>query len=510
MSRAPILIKDLVKGNQIWKMAIRVVDLWIVTEKMGDKIHVTTRNKDFNDWVQQVKEHDTFFLYNGEPVDNDAPLKVCSNPLKLVFNGGTTMTNFSIPGIPSHKFYVIGVLQDVVKTQHGGGGRKSCVNVTLRDVERNIIELVLWDDYGKQFMNYTTPDNISGPTIVILTHAWCKPNTVSGFPCLSNAWNGSRLYINLEHPHVDEFKANFRATALSNIPALSQSLTCDSTIQPANNFWTSLGEVKSIKAISDLGKDCYATTIGTTVSLRASKNGWYFESCTGSSGNANPEPVTKFKVEVEVVYDGHKGIFVFWDKDCIPYTKLNAKEIREVMKTVSLTVPNNFHSYVQFICLAIINYISCCYQWAGEDNPKIWPAQLDVLLNRELAFRIKYQSQYRQFSVVKILNEEDLYNKFHNYLTTNQNPINPPVLANSTNAHNTNQASQTCEQSLCARADSATNHTSSPEASSNATLAKRIAMSTSVNDIILTEELTPKQSATKPKPGKKTKHLKKE
>ncbi|XP_058746517.1 uncharacterized protein LOC131619441 [Vicia villosa] len=512
MSRAPILIKDLVKGNQIWKMAIRVVDLWTVTEKNGyqhiemviqdgegDKIHVTTRNRDFNDWVQQVKEHDTFFLYNGEPVDNDAPLKVCSNPLKLVFNGGTTMTSVAIPGIPTHKFCfhpienflkgnfkhdllydVIGVLQDVVKTQHGGGGRKSCVNVTLRDVEGNIIELVLWDDYGKQFMNYTTPDNISGPTIVILTHAWCKPNTVSGFPCLSNAWNGSRLYINLEHPQVDEFKASFGATALSNIPALSQSLTCDSTIQPANNFWTGLGEVKSIQAISDLGKDCYATTIGTTVGLRASKNGWYFESCTGSSGNANSEPVTKFKVEVEVVYDGHKGIFVFWDKDCIPYTKLTAKEIREVMKT------------------------------AGEDNPKIWPAQLDVLLNRELAFRIKYQSQYRQFSVVKILNEEDLYNKFHNYLTTNQNPTNPPVLENSTNAPNTNQASQTSEQSLCARADSAANHTSSPEASSNTTPAKRIAMSTSVNDIILAEELTPKQSATKPKPGKKIKHLKKE
>ncbi|XP_058775181.1 uncharacterized protein LOC131649434 [Vicia villosa] len=320
-------------------------------EAEGDKIHVTTRNRDFNHWVQQVKEHDTFLLYNGEPVNNDAPLKVCSNPLKLVFNGGTTMTNVAIPEIPTHKFCfhpienflkgnfkhdllydVIGVLQDVVKTQQGGGGRKSCVNVTLRDVEGNIIELVLWDDY------------------------------VSGFPCLSNAWNGSRLYINLEHPQVDEFKASFGATTLSNIPALSQSLTCDSTIQPANNFWTSLGEVKSIQAISDLGKDYYATTIGTTVGLRASKNGWYFESCTGSSGNANPKPVTKFKVEVEVVYDGHKAIFVFWDKDCIPYTKLTAKEIREVMKTVSLTLPHNFHSYVQSICLTIINYISCCYQ----------------------------------------------------------------------------------------------------------------------------------------------------
>ncbi|XP_058784048.1 uncharacterized protein LOC131658811 [Vicia villosa] len=209
MSRAPILIKDLVKGNQVWKMLIRVVDMWVVIEKngqqhlemviqdgKGDKIHVTTWKRDFQDWIEVVKEHETFYLYNGEPVDNDGPFKVCFNPLKLIFNGGTTMTKADIPEIPTHKYNfhpiehflkgnykhdmlydVIGVLQDVLKTQMGGGGRKSCVNITLRDVEGNVIELALWGDYGKQFINYTTPDNFSGPTIIILTHAWCKINT---------------------------------------------------------------------------------------------------------------------------------------------------------------------------------------------------------------------------------------------------------------------------------------------------------------------------------------------
>ncbi|XP_058726584.1 uncharacterized protein LOC131597943 [Vicia villosa] len=324
-------------------MLIRVVDMWVVIEKngqqhlemviqdgKGDKIHVTTRNRDFQDWIEVVKEHETFYLYNGEPVKNDGPFKVCFNPLKLIFNGGTTMTKADIPEVPTHKYNfhpiehflkgnykhdmlydVIGVLQDVLKTQMGGGGRKSCVNITLRDVEGNIIELTLWGDYGKQLINYTTPNNFSGPTIIILTHAWCKQNTVSGLPSMSNAWNDSRLYINLEHPQADEFKASFGATVLSNIPAPSQSLIADSSIQSANNFWTSLGEVKSIRAISEAGKDCFATTIGTTTGFNVSKFGWYFE----STGNADPEPVTKFKFEVDVEYDGHKGIFVFWDKD---------------------------------------------------------------------------------------------------------------------------------------------------------------------------------------------------
>ncbi|XP_058751920.1 uncharacterized protein LOC131625020 [Vicia villosa] len=310
MSRAPILIKDLAQGNQIWKMLIRVVDLWIVMEKTGqqhleliiqdakgDRIHVSTRSRDFKDWIEQVREHETYSLYNGEPVLNDGPYKVCANPLKLVFNGGTTMKNVAVPEIPTHKYNfhpiekflngsykpdmlyvpfanVIGVLQDVLKTQMGGGGRKSCVNITLHDIEGNVIEVALWGDYCKQFMNYNTNVKMVGPTIIVLTHAWCKINTVSGTPSLSNAWNDSRLLLNLDHPQVDEFKATFGANELSNVPALLLSLTCESSLQSANKNWTSLNEVKSICAIYEGRKDCFATTIGTTKSFKASKFGW--------------------------------------------------------------------------------------------------------------------------------------------------------------------------------------------------------------------------------------------
>ncbi|XP_058726332.1 replication protein A 70 kDa DNA-binding subunit E-like [Vicia villosa] len=283
MSRAAILIKDLVKGNQVWKMQIRVVDLWVVKEKTGqqhlecviqdvkgDQIHVITRSRDFKEWIDQVKENETYSLYNGEPVVNDGPFKVCANPLKLLFNGGTTVTNVAFPEIPLHKYNfqpienflkgsikhdmlydVIGVLQDVLRTQVGGGGRKSCANITLRDIEGNVIEVVLWGDYCKQFLSYNTPGKMAGPTIIILTHAWCKPNT------------GLIKYLS----------KRFGENELSNAPDLSLSLTFDSSLQSSNKNWKSLDEVKSIRDIAALGKDSFATTIGTTKYFKASKFG---------------------------------------------------------------------------------------------------------------------------------------------------------------------------------------------------------------------------------------------
>ncbi|CAI8616624.1 unnamed protein product [Vicia faba] len=295
-------------------------------------------------------------------------------------------------------------------------------------------------------MNYQNPDQFAAHTIGILTHAWCKQNTISGLPSLSNAWNCSRLYINLEHPQVESFKASFGTTDLANQYALS--LTRDSFIHSTNKNWTSPKEVKSIREIYEGGKDCYATTIGTTLCFKASKFGWYFESCPGCKssnksqgsifhcdcGVKDVEPVLnyRFKIEIEVEYDSHKGTFVFLDKDCKPYTKMTAKELRQLMKE------------------------------AGEDNPKIWPAHLDNLLNREMEFRINK-------SLMHLL-----------WISPVKSQCRSPT------------------NLLC------------PTTSSSSTPAKRIAITTSVNNLLEAEDLTPKQSVTKGKPGRKMKHLKKE
>ncbi|CAK8535757.1 unnamed protein product [Lathyrus sativus] len=118
MSRAPIMIADLKLGNNVWKLAIHIVDLWTVTERNGqqhfecviqdskcDKIHVVTRNRDFDLWKQRLQEHMTYMVYNGDPLNNNIPLKICENPLKLFFNSGTTITMVDLPEIPPHQFH---------------------------------------------------------------------------------------------------------------------------------------------------------------------------------------------------------------------------------------------------------------------------------------------------------------------------------------------------------------------------------------------------------------------
>lgn len=43
-------------------------------------------------------------VYNGDPLTNGVPLKICDNPLKLFFNGGTTVTMLEMSKIHAHKF----------------------------------------------------------------------------------------------------------------------------------------------------------------------------------------------------------------------------------------------------------------------------------------------------------------------------------------------------------------------------------------------------------------------
>ncbi|KAL5073232.1 hypothetical protein RYX36_012216 [Vicia faba] len=183
----------------------------------------------------------------------------------------------------------------------------------------------------------------------------------------------------------------------------------------------------------------------------ASKFGWYYESCPGCKssnrslgekiecpcGIKDVEPLTKFKieVEVEVEFDDHKGNFLFWNKECIAFTKMSTKELRQLMKA------------------------------ARENNPKIWSAHLDILLNKDMAFCIKYQSFYQKYSVVTILNEKNIYNKLKDYLTPNEMTLSSEV-------------------SSSAQPSSSANHDWSPSSSSCSTPAKRVVVSSLVNDLI--------------------------
>lgn len=42
----------------------------------------------------------------------------------------------------------------------------------------------------------------------------------------------------------------------------------------------------------------------------------------------------RYKIKIKVEFDNHVGCFVFWDKDCILYINITARELRQLMREV--------------------------------------------------------------------------------------------------------------------------------------------------------------------------------
>ncbi|XP_050883814.1 uncharacterized protein LOC127087020 [Lathyrus oleraceus] len=209
-------------------------------------------------------EHRTYMVYNGDHLTNELPLKIRDNPLKLFFNGGTTITMVDRSEILEHKFDfkpivdflhedfqvnhlydVIGVLHQVVKTQVAGRGRKACVNILLSDEIDYEIELTFWEAYINQFMPYKTKHTTHGHTIIIITHAMCQQSSTIEKLYISNAWNGSKLLLDFDHPLVKTLKSKLGDTMSSQVhpqqlsqPSASQGSFVDISFSYINDIKT--------------------------------------------------------------------------------------------------------------------------------------------------------------------------------------------------------------------------------------------------------------------------------
>lgn len=54
-------------------------------------------HREIQHWKLKLEEHQTYFVYINDPLDNDLLLKVCQNPFKIQFNGDTTVIKIYLP-----------------------------------------------------------------------------------------------------------------------------------------------------------------------------------------------------------------------------------------------------------------------------------------------------------------------------------------------------------------------------------------------------------------------------
>ncbi|MCI07260.1 replication protein A1-like protein, partial [Trifolium medium] len=119
MARSVDLIKDINADKELWKLAVRVEDLWksgvgrnehlefLILDKQGDNIQVLLPNDLCPLWESKLHEGTTYVMKNFKVQPNDFKVKFTDHPFMLLFVGGdggsdvipTRMTN-----IPEYSF----------------------------------------------------------------------------------------------------------------------------------------------------------------------------------------------------------------------------------------------------------------------------------------------------------------------------------------------------------------------------------------------------------------------
>ncbi|KAI5434804.1 hypothetical protein KIW84_021571 [Lathyrus oleraceus] len=395
MSRKVDSVKDINDSKETWRLVVRIMDVWsvvnnkgiehlemIVMDSLGDRIQVLIRHDHLLKWKEVIKENMTCIINNGSVYNNDFQWKVCDHSKKIVFLGGTTMKAIELQNIPPKGYFfkdfgeilqgkcktdrledIIGAVSEINNIQSNTPGKKIVVSVVLKDLKGNCINCNLWEIYGSKFLAYYNDPKNNGVIVILLTHAMVKDGQVS------NAWSGSKLLINEDIPEIQDFMSKLPTNEQKEKPTQSAKSLSNwsggSQYSPVERFVHNV-KYMSLSQFCKIKHETLCVTVATTLKFAVSKYGWFYYGCTRCSSKA-PNP--------EKAYECSCGQKV---EQPIPRYK------------IEIYVSNGESKY----------------RFNGEDDPMVYPNELEMLLNKKMAFRVKNQSKTEYAKLVP--NKENL------------------------------------------------------------------------------------------------------
>ncbi|WJX81908.1 hypothetical protein P8452_64733 [Trifolium repens] len=435
MARALDFIKDINDGKELWKLAVRLEDIWktgigkgehlefIILDKQGDNIHVVLPSDLCPLFESKLEEGATYIMKNFKVQPNDLKVKFCDHPFTLVGfagDGGSDIIPTKIPNIPKYKFNfksfdeikhgkyradllvdIIGAVHEVKPDKKSFGSKKLPTTFSLADASMNILTCSLWGKYQTEFLANYNENACGGPVIVILKHAAIKePQGIYDLQ-ITNAWSGTKLIMDQDFEEAKDFKALLPLDFVTQTQS-SNNLSEGSSLQiqnsqtsqySAGSRYAFRAPVTHISQLITLPEEEIVTTVATPHHVCLSKHGWYYKSCAECSkqlitdtppykckvdAHVTPEPIIKYKVEAEVRYEGHKAKFLFWDRECTDLIGKTASELQAIMLE------------------------------AGAFDPHEYPLDLDKITGIELAFKVKIQAKGKLSSVLTLKDDPEI------------------------------------------------------------------------------------------------------
>ncbi|KAI5422625.1 hypothetical protein KIW84_045889 [Lathyrus oleraceus] len=184
---------------------------------------------------------------------------------------------------------------------------------------------------------------------------------------VSNAWSGSKLLINEDIPEIQDFMSKLPTNEQKEKPTQSAKSLSNwsggSQYSPVERFVHN-AKCMSLSQFCKIKHETLCVTVATTLKFVVSKYGWFYYGCT------------RYKIEIYVSNGESKYRFVFWDSECAAILGMTAEFMHNSM------VEN------------------------GEDDPMVYPDELEMLLNKKMTFRVKNQSKTEYAKLVP--NKENL------------------------------------------------------------------------------------------------------
>ncbi|KAL5165280.1 hypothetical protein HKD37_18G050430 [Glycine soja] len=335
------------------KTCCKITDLWFVgTWDKSEQAEMVIEDSNQGDQIHAVCKRDQLKSWN--PILKENCTYMMHN-FKVVKNDGEYR-------ICAHLYKLIFIGVTVI--------RETLVNVALKThsfmsalMSEQLVSCTLWEDYCLQFLEYLNECNSEGPIIILLTHARNKESQGSYPTTISNSLKASKLLINQPMSEIEEFKQRFLVLWLGWF---------DYTYRIKNrgppNFHA---EAKSLSEINKISKVLCnkKTNIDNTPFT-----------CACGCDKYNQQAMLRYRLEVMVYHKEECTNFLLWDRECANLIGQSDDEVNR---------------------LKIAD---------GDVDLNVYLEALDKILGYTLAFKVKVQSKFRNFVVLKYSFDSDLIN----------------------------------------------------------------------------------------------------
>ncbi|KAI5401522.1 hypothetical protein KIW84_066120 [Lathyrus oleraceus] len=354
VSRKVDSVKDINDSKETWRLTVRIMDVWSVVNNKGIEHLEMIVMDSLDDRIQVLIRHDHLLKWK----------EVIKENMTCIINNDSVYNNDFQWKVCDHSKKIVFL-----------GG------TTMKAIELQNISPkgYFFKDFGE------------------ILQGKCKTDRLE----VSNAWSGSKLLINEDIPEIQDFMSKLPTNEQKEKPTQSAKSLSNwsggSQYSPVERFVHN-AKCMSLSQFCKIKHETLCVTVATTLKFVVSKYGWFYYGCTRCSSKApNPEkayecscgqkveqPIPRYKIEIYVSNGESKYRFVFWDSECAAILGMTAEFMHNSMAE------------------------------NGEDDLMVYPDELEMLLNKKMAFRVKVQPTFSQASVWKLCDDEAFVKEIEN------------------------------------------------------------------------------------------------